>query len=461
MPDKGTLKMQVFKGQSYIPLENAKVTVIQEKEDSNRQIIQSLTTNSSGFTNGIELEAPPLDYSMNPSDKLPYSLCNIIVDAPGYKRLRINGCQIYPNIASTQPCKLEPINIRQGDEKIINIRPNKLVGNYPPKIAEDLDTGAPVLPIEHSPHEPIPEIVIHPFLPDIGGVVIPQFVIVHDGEPELGAPNYTETFKSYIKTVTSSEIHPTWPESTIRANVYCIVSFILNRVFTEWYKAKGKNFTITSYTGADQAFSYGINIADNISTIVDEIFATYIRRPNKTYPLFAQYCDGIEVQCPGWLSQWGSKYLGDQGKTPFEILRAFYGPNIMLDTARIVEGIPTSYPGHTLTIGSRGPHVKVIQDLLNEISKNYPAIPRLIVDGIYGQNTKKAVTTFQREVSRNLPPTGDVDYGTWYAISDYYVGVTKMTEIRSSNYRLIERKFIPPVLNNYNIPTVTYLEEEE
>ncbi|GIM27653.1 spore cortex-lytic protein [Clostridium polyendosporum] len=444
MLHKGMLKIQVFKGNSYIPVEGSKVSVIQEKEGSSREIIQNLTTDSSGLTNEIELEAPPIDNSMNPSDKSPYSLCNIIVDAPRYKRLIINGCQIYPNITSTQPCNLEPINIRQGSEKVLNISPNKLVGNYPPKIPENLDL---VLPTP-------PDLILIGF-----GVVVPELVVIHDGLPDSLANDYTQTFKHYIKNVASSEIYPTWSESTIRANIYAIVSFTLNRVFTEWYKAKGKNFHITSSTAYDHAFSFGRNIFDNISRIVDEIFTAYIKRPNKMHPLLAQYCDGIRVQCPGWLSQWGSKYLGDQGKTPFEILRAFYGPNITLDTAKIVKGIPTSYPGHTLTIGSKDGNVKFTQEFLNKISEHYPAIPKLIVDGIYGHNTKKAVTTFQKIFK--LPPTGDVDYATWYEISNIYVGVTKMAELRSSNYRSIERKFIPPVLNNYNIPIVTYFEEEE
>lgn len=426
MSDKGMLKIQVFKENSYIPVEGSKVSVIQEKEDSGRQIIQNLTTDSSGLTNEIELEAPPLNNSMNPSDKSPYSLCNIIVDAPGYKRLRINGCQIYPNVTSTQPCNLELINIRQSSETVLNISPNKLVGNYAPKILEDLDQGILPKPV---PPSPAPSLIAVPMLL---GVVVPELVIIHDGLPDdSDAPNYTKTFKDYIKNVVSSEIYPTWSENTIRANVYAIVSFTLNRVFTEWYKGKGKKFIITSSTAYDQNFIYARNIFDNISRIVDEIFTAYIKRPNKGYPLLAQYCDGIRVQCPG----------------------------ITLDTAKIVEGIPTSYPGYTLTIGSKDSNVKIIQELLNEISEKYPAIPKLIVDEIYGQDTKKAVTTFQEIF--NLLLTGDVDYATWYEISNIYVGITKMAELRSSNYRLIERKFIPPVLNNYNIPTVTYFEEEE
>ncbi len=259
--------------------------------------------------------------------------------------------------------------------------------------------------------------------------MVPEFVVVHDGNPDdPNAPNYTVRYKDYIKNVASCEIFSTWPETTIRANLYCIISFTLNRIYTEWYRSKGKNFTITSSTAFDQAFSQGRNIYDNINRIVDEIFSTYIKRPDAKQPLFAQYCDGVKVQCPGWLTQWGSKYLGDQGKIPYEILTNFYGTNLELRRAPEVAGIPISYPGTALALGSKGNAVRDIQTYLNRISQNYPLIPKLAVDGVYGPATENSVKVFQQVFG--LPQTGKVDYATWYKISEIFVGVSKLAELR-------------------------------
>ena len=288
--------------------------------------------------------------------------------------------------------------------------------------------------------------------------VVPEFITVHTGSPNNNsAPNYTVLYKEYIKNVASCEIYSTWPESTIRANVYAIISFTLNRIYTEWYRGKGKNYDITNSTAYDHAFTYGRNIYDSISVVVDDIFATYIRRQGRKQPLLTQYCDGKNVQCPGWMTQWGSKYLGDQGKTPYEILTNYYGSDLDLVTAEEVKGSPKSYPGYDLTVGSIGDEVETIQEQLNRISQNYPLIPKSAVDGVYGEKTKEAVSVFQGIF--NLPQTGVVDYSTWYKISDVYVGVTRIAELRSSEK---ERVFIPPIsfdiLNSREIPKISYFD---
>lgn len=233
-------------------------------------------------------------------------------------------------------------------------------------------------------------------------------------------------YKDYIKNVASSEIYSTWDEAAIRANVLAIQSFVLNRVFTEWYRNKGYNFTITNSTRYDQAFNYGRTIYEDISIIVDEMFTNYIKREGEIQPLFAQYCDGRNVVCPNWLSQWGSAALAEQGYSAMDILRYYYGDDIYLEQAESVSGVPVSFPGENLTIGSRGNDVRTIQSQLNTISRTYSAIPRLAVDGIYGEATVESVKAFQNIF--NMPQTGIVDLATWYQISQIYVALEKLAE---------------------------------
>ncbi|MGM9973308.1 MAG: peptidoglycan-binding protein, partial [Clostridiaceae bacterium] len=340
---------------------------------------------------------------------------------------------------------------------VVNIQANTLVGIFPPKIPE----------AEVKPLPPAKSTVV------LERVVVPEFIIVHAGVPDdNSASNYTVGYKDYIKNVACCEIFSTWPENAIRANLYCIISFTLNRVYTEWYRSRGKNFTITNSTAFDQAFSPGRNIYDNIDRIVDEIFSTYIKRQGANQPLFAQYCDGQRVSCPGWLTQWGSKNLADQGRTPYEILTNFYGSNIDLVRAPEVEGVPQSYPGRTLAIGDSGTPVRSIQTYLNRISQNYPLIPKVAVDGYFGPDTEEAVRVFQQVF--NLPETGRVDYATWYEISQIYVGVTKIAELRESSIiaentgytasfgqsHYTRRVFCPPITyEKGNIPKINYIDD--
>ena len=233
-------------------------------------------------------------------------------------------------------------------------------------------------------------------------------------------------FKDYIKNVASCEIYPTWPVEALEANILAIISFTLNRVYTEWYRGKGYDFTITNSTAYDQAFVYGRNVFSEISEIVDYLFSTYITKPNIRQPLFTQYCNGSSVTCPGWLSQWGSKALGEQGYDAVEILRQYYGSEIYLTSAQTVGGVPSSYPGEVLQRGSSGNAVRTVQEQLNAISDNYPAIQKNAVDGIYGEATENAVRKFQEIF--DLPQSGTVDFATWYQISNIYVAVEKLAQ---------------------------------
>ena len=256
-------------------------------------------------------------------------------------------------------------------------------------------------------------------------VRIPDTITVHLGDPDdTAAPNIRVPFDEYIKNVASSEIYPTWPENALRANILAQISFALNRVYTEWYRGKGYDFTITNSTAYDQAFVYGRNVFSEIAEVVDYLFTTYITRPNIRQPLFAQYCNGREVTCPGWLSQWGSKYLGDRGYDAVAILRNYYGSDVYLTSAEIVDGVPSSYPGVSLQIGSSGAAVRTVQEQLNAISDNYPAIPKLRVDGLYGPLTEGAVRVFQSIF--DLPESGIVDFASWYQISNIYVAVERL-----------------------------------
>ena len=224
-----------------------------------------------------------------------------------------------------------------------------------------------------------------------------------------------------------SEIYATWTDASIRANVLAIMSFTLNRVYTEWYRNKGYDFTITSSTAFDHKWIHNRNIFENISLIVDELFADYLSRPNVKQPILTQYCDGRRVSCPNWMSQWGSQYLGEQGYTAIEILRNYYGESMYINTAEEISGIPYSWPGYELTEGASGQKVLQLQEQLNRIARNYPAIPTVSEDGIYGPATAESVRTFQSIFG--LPQTGVVDYRTWYKISEIYVGVSRIAEL--------------------------------
>ena len=254
-------------------------------------------------------------------------------------------------------------------------------------------------------------------------------MVVHDGVPsDSTARDYYVRYRDYIKNVASSEIYATWPTATIEANVLAIMSFTLNRVYTEWYRNRGYDFTITSSTAYDQKWIYGRNIYESISYVVDEIFADYLSRPNVKQPILTQYCDGQRVSCPNWLSQWGSKNLGDRGYSAVQIVRYYYGQDMYINTAEEISGIPASWPGYNLDIGASGDKVRQLQEQLNAIAEVYSAIPAVSVDGIYGEQTKESVRRFQSVFG--LPATGVVDYPTWYKVQEIYVAVTRIAELR-------------------------------
>ena len=260
---------------------------------------------------------------------------------------------------------------------------------------------------------------------------IPQRITVHLGAPDADAQNVTVSFPDYVKNVASSEIYPTWEESALRANILAITSFALNRVYTEFYRSRGYDFDITSSTAYDQFFVLGRSYFENVARLADELYSSYLRRPGFVEPLAAKFCNGTTVTCEG-LSQWGSQNLARQGYTAPEILRSYYGDVEIVSNAP-VQGITSSYPG-VLRRGFTGPSVVTLQVMLNRISQNYPAIPKIsLVDGIFGAQTEAAVIRFQEIF--NLNPDGIVGRATWNALVRYYVAVTNLAELRSQGQR--------------------------
>lgn len=408
MDNIGFLQINVTDEEN-IPIENATINL--SFEGRPEEVFKTLNTNSSGQTENVELDAPPVVLSLTEDNIVqPYSEYSALISAPNYEPIDISGIEILSKTNAIQNVKM--IRSLKGDEgSDIVIPAHTLYGYYPPKIAE----------AEIKPMNETGEIVL-------SRVVVPETIIVHDGSPsDNTAKDYYVSYTDYIKNVASSEIYATWSDATITANILAIMSFTLNRVYTEWYRNKGYSFTITSSTAYDHKWIYGRNIYDNISQIVDEIFDQYISRPEVRQPILTQYCDGKRVKCPNWLSQWGSKDLGDRGYSPIEILRYYYGDDIYINTAEAISGIPASWPGYNLTVGSKGDKVKQIQEQLDTVASVYNSIPRIATDGVYGTNTKDAVEAFQGIFG--LPKSGVVDFKTWYKISQIYVGITRIAEL--------------------------------
>ncbi len=273
-------------------------------------------------------------------------------------------------------------------------------------------------------------------MPEILTPVIPDTITVHLGAPDSAARNVTVPFDEYVKNVASSEIYPTWPENALRANIYAIISYALNRIYTEWYPSRGYDFDITNTTRFDQAFVENREIFANISEIVDEIFNDYLVRQGSIEPLFAQFCNGTTSQCDG-LSQWGTVSLAQEGQTPYEILRRYYGDINIVENAPVAD-VEESYPGTPLVVGDSGNNVKIIQTQLNRIARNYPAIPTVEENAIFDVDTENAVRKFQEIF--NLQQTGSVDKATWYRIKQYYVGVKGLTELISEGITIEEAR---------------------
>ena len=407
--ETGQLQVRLMEERTRRPIGGAQIYITYEGEPDGEE--RDAVTDESGMTEIITLPAPNRDYSTSISEQQPYAEYTIRANADGYEPTEVAGTEILPDETAIQEILMKR-SVQTGEFDRIVIGPHTLFGNYPPKIAES----------EIKPMTESGEIVL-------SRVVIPEYVIVHDGAPsDSSARNYWVRYRDYIKNVASSEIYATWTDAAIRANVLAIMSFVLNRVYTEWYRNRGYDFTITSSTAFDQKWIYGRNIYQNISNIVDEVFGNYLSRPNVKQPILTQYCDGNRVSCPNWMSQWGSKNLADQGYSTIQILRNYYGDNMYINTAEEISGIPSSWPGYDLTIGSSGNKVLQMQEQLNVIAEVYSSIPTVYENGYFDEETQDAVEAFQRLFG--LPVSGIVDYPTWYKIQSIYVAVTRIAELQ-------------------------------
>ena len=409
---QGYLQVDVVSDANSFPVQDADIVVARTEEPD--EIIEETRTNSSGQTENLPLDAPPLELSLSPEEtERPYAEYTIRITAPGFEPFVVSGTEVLADVTAIQGIRLRPLsNVPAGEQtEIVKIPDHTLYGDYLPKIAES----------EIKPVIETGEIVL-------SRVVVPQTVVVHDGVPtNASAANYYVPYRDYIKNVASSEIYATWPRSAIVANVLAIMSFTLNRVYTEWYRNQGYDFTITSSTAYDHKWIYGRNIFESISVVVDDIFDNYLSRPGVKQPILTQYCYGRKVRCPGWMTQWGSCELGEAGYSPIEILRNFYGDDMYINTAEQISGIPASWPGYDLKIGATGDKVRQLQEQLDAIASVYTAIPDITPDGIYGPATAEAVRKFQSIFG--LPQTGVVDFATWYKISHIYVGITRIAEL--------------------------------
>lgn len=414
---RGFIKVELFTAREVVPVSGGNIFILKSTSvDFDKGRI--LTTDSSGITKILEVDTPDIELSKNKdSEQIPYSVYDLYVRAPGYKDAVVEGVQVFSNEVSIQQVEMIPTTKeREFLEELEHnyIPPHQLIEEMPRVQVDEKE------PIFQS------KVLIRPY--------IPEFITVHLGAPSSYAENVTVRFPEYIKNVASSEIYPTWPEHAIRANIYCQISFALNRVYTEWYRNKGYNFHITNSTAYDQYFIKGRNIFENISRIVDDIFNEYITREGYMEPLLAQYCNGTTVTCKG-LSQWDTVKLATDGYETMEILKNYYGDNIELTKTNDIRGIEESFGGTPLKLNSTGSDVETIQRQINRISNNYPAIPKIEpVDGVFGSETESSVKAFQRIF--NLYADGIVGKSTWYKISGIYVGVKRLAELESEGEKL-------------------------
>ena len=439
---QGTLKISATTAGGTLPVEGASYAI----KDKTGSVLFSGVTNENGESLVYSLDAPPRELTLEPRPEgpRPYSVYDIWIGKPGFATLNFVDVQIFDGIDAIQPVEMIPL-APSDDDREITIRipppivalPTEVQGKEgtvetlgpigPGQLAEGvgLRTGAPVTVAD----------AISAAARVQNQVIIPDYITVHLGRPaDSSAQNVRVRFIDYVKNVTCSEIYSTWPVNSIIANVHCIVSFALNRVYTEWYRVRGYNFDITSSTTVDQAFVYGRTIYQNISQIVDGIFNVYARRVGFRNPYFTEYCNGTTATCKG-LSQWGTVTLANRGFTPLQILHNYYPKDLELVGAPS-GSVQQSYPGHTLERGSTGANVRTIQLRLNRIRANYPAIPAIPVSsyGTFDVATENAVKVFQRTFY--LLQDGKVGRSTWNKISQIWTAIVKLSELGGEGERI-------------------------
>ena len=405
----GYLMIQARIANDAIPLENVQVRVL----DNQGRSLYSMVTDESGETPLVSLETVDASLSLDPNYVgTPFVVYNVLAQLEGFQTLYVDSIPIYDGETAVLPLTMIPLQEtdpqRSGEVTRITL-------------------GKPAVASKEPRYQEGPDSDIQPYV--LRQVVIPGKITVHLGGPASYASNVSVSFTDYVKNVASSEIYPTWPDASLRANIYVIITFALNRIYTEWYRARGYDFDITNSTAYDQAFVYGRATYESINNIVDQIFNEYVRRQGQNAPYFTSFCNGTTVTCSG-LSQWGTVSLANQGLTPLQILRSYYPNDIEIAEAQAVSDALTSYPGTPLRVGSTGLDVQYIQNYLSRIRRNYPAIPAITdTAGVFGSSTDAAVRKFQSIF--NLTSDGIVGKATWYKLSQIYTAVARLAELDS------------------------------
>ena len=401
----GILRIQAFAARQSSPIEGVTVNVSGDGFTATR------LTDAEGNAADVTLTTPACALSLDEDNttQAPYAVCSLVASKPGYRTVRIQGVQVFPGqVTLAQPEMIpDTEEIRDPLNAPIIIPPHSLF------------TG-------NGGSGPTPALACVPRVLD--RVIIPKNITVHLGRPAASAQNVTVSFRRYIANVASSEVYPTWPEQALRANIHCQISLALNRIYTEWYPSKGYTFNITNSTSYDQYYVHGRTVFDVMVRLTDDIFNTYIRKTGTVNPYYAEYCDGKSVTCPG-LKQWGTVTLANQGRNALSILKYYYGNNIEIVRTNNIQSIPRSYPGSPLRQGSTGSAVFTLQRQLNRITKDYPFLGLLTVDGIFGSRMTATVKKFQKQFG--LTADGVVGRSTWYKISYIYVSVKDLAELTS------------------------------
>lgn len=432
----GYLTIQARTAHEAVPLQGVDIRILDDQGNS----LYHLFTDENGETQTVPLETLDKRFSQNENfTGLPYIAYNVLAQKAGFDSLYVSSIPIYDGEQAVLPMALLPMQQTGRRPEQMKI----FVGKPAVAMQEVRNQEGPTSTAGSAAgaqgEENGAEGTAGEETEDDGGrvlrqVVIPNPITVHLGAPGTNASNVQVSFPDYVKNVASSEIYPTWPDAALRANIYAIITFALNRVYTEWYRSRGYNFDITNSTAYDQNFVYGRVIYESISRIVDEIFNEYVRRQGQNAPYFTSFCNGTTATCQG-MSQWGTVALANQGLAPLQILRSYYPKDVEIAQTNIVTGMLTSYPGTALREGSTGLDVQTIQTYLNRIRRNYPAIPAITdSEGTFGSSTKAAVTRFQSIFG--LAADGIVGKSTWYKISSLYSAVTRLAELSSEGSNL-------------------------
>ncbi len=410
----GYLQIQVRTAHEAVPLNNVQIQI----QAAAGNTLYNLWTDENGDTPVVSLETKDKSFSQNPYyNGTPFISYHVLAEASGFDSLFVTDIPVFGGETAVLPVTLTPMQQIQRTP-----------------VTKEIFIGKPAVAMNDAVEQKGTMIDPHTEPYVLRQVVIPDPITVHLGTPGSSASNVRVSFPDYVKNVASSEIYPTWPAAALTANIYAIITFALNRVYTEWYKARGYSFDITNSTAYDQYFVYGRPIYESISRIVDQIFNQYVRRQGQNAPYFTSFCNGTTATCQG-LSQWGTVTLADQGLTPIQILRSYYPDDIEIVETNIITGIVNSYPGAPLRVGSTGLDVQTIQTYLARIRRNYPAIPSITDEaGVFGDSTKAAVVKFQNVFG--LAPDGIVGRSTWYKISSLYTAIARLAELDSEGETL-------------------------